>query len=139
MFGIGMPELLIILVIILIIFGAGKLPEIGSALGRGIKNFKKATREPNEIDVTPSCREEDRREEALNTRQDIDPLTCTSYVAATDGRGTAADGRSAAPVRRGRHPPAEVRCRRDAAAGAPPAMHRLPSGPSYRASACWKR
>jgi sec-independent protein translocase protein TatA len=55
MFGIGMPELLVILVIILIIFGAGKLPEIGSALGRGIKNFKKATREPNEIDVTPSA------------------------------------------------------------------------------------
>jgi sec-independent protein translocase protein TatA len=49
-----MPELLIILVIILIIFGAGKLPEIGGALGRGIKNFKKATREPNEIDVTPA-------------------------------------------------------------------------------------
>ncbi len=55
MFGIGMPELLIILVIILIIFGAGKLPEIGSALGRGIKNFKKATHEPNEIDVTPTA------------------------------------------------------------------------------------
>ena len=54
MFGIGMPELLIILVIILIIFGAGKLPEIGGAIGRGIKNFKKATREPDEIDVTPS-------------------------------------------------------------------------------------
>jgi sec-independent protein translocase protein TatA len=54
MFGIGMPELLVILVIILIIFGAGKLPEIGSALGRGIKNFKKATREPNEINVTPT-------------------------------------------------------------------------------------
>jgi sec-independent protein translocase protein TatA len=53
MFGIGMPELLVILVIILIIFGAGKLPEIGSALGRGIKNFKKATHEPNEIDITP--------------------------------------------------------------------------------------
>jgi sec-independent protein translocase protein TatA len=50
-----MPELLIILVIILIIFGAGKLPEIGGALGRGIKNFKKATREPNEIDVTPAA------------------------------------------------------------------------------------
>jgi sec-independent protein translocase protein TatA len=55
MFGIGMPELLIILVIVLIIFGAGKLPEIGSALGRGIKNFKKATREPNEIDITPAA------------------------------------------------------------------------------------
>jgi sec-independent protein translocase protein TatA len=53
MFGIGMPELIIILVIILIIFGAGKLPEIGGAIGKGIKNFKKASKEPDEIDVTP--------------------------------------------------------------------------------------
>ena len=50
MFGIGMPELIIILIIILIIFGAGKLPEIGSGIGKGIKNFKKATRDqPEEI------------------------------------------------------------------------------------------
>jgi sec-independent protein translocase protein TatA len=46
MFGIGMPELIIILVIILIIFGAGKLPEIGAALGKAIRNFKGATAEP---------------------------------------------------------------------------------------------
>jgi len=52
MFGIGMPELLVILVIILIIFGAGKLPEIGGAIGKGIRNFKKATNEPEDIDVT---------------------------------------------------------------------------------------
>ena len=40
MMGIGFPELMVILVIIMIIFGAGKLPEIGSAFGRSIKNFK---------------------------------------------------------------------------------------------------
>ena len=45
MFGIGMPELLIIMVIILIIFGAGKLPEIGAGMGKAIKNFKGATSE----------------------------------------------------------------------------------------------
>lgn len=48
--GIGMPELIIILVIVLVIFGAGKLPEIGAGLGKGIKNFKKATQEP--LDLT---------------------------------------------------------------------------------------
>ncbi|HIC84742.1 MAG TPA: twin-arginine translocase TatA/TatE family subunit [Desulfobacterales bacterium] len=48
MFGIGMPELIIILIIILIIFGAGKLPEIGAGIGKGIKNFKKATQEAQE-------------------------------------------------------------------------------------------
>ncbi len=46
MFGIGMPELIIILVIILIIFGAGKLPEIGAGMGKAIRNFKGATTEP---------------------------------------------------------------------------------------------
>lgn len=46
MFGIGMPELIIILVIILIIFGAGKLPEIGAGMGKAIKNFKSATSDP---------------------------------------------------------------------------------------------
>ncbi|MBN2429713.1 MAG: twin-arginine translocase TatA/TatE family subunit [Deltaproteobacteria bacterium] len=40
MFGLGVQELLIILVLVLIIFGAGKLPQVGSALGKGIKNFK---------------------------------------------------------------------------------------------------
>ncbi|HOG17056.1 MAG TPA: twin-arginine translocase TatA/TatE family subunit [Syntrophales bacterium] len=56
-----MPELLIILVIILIIFGAGKLPDIGNALGRGIRNFKKASKEPDEIDVTPESKKIDEK------------------------------------------------------------------------------
>lgn len=50
MFGLGMPELIIILVIIVIIFGAGRLPEIGAGLGKGIKNFRKATRGDDEDD-----------------------------------------------------------------------------------------
>ncbi len=52
MFGIGMPELMIILVIILIIFGAGKLPEIGGAIGKGIKNFKKSFNDHDELEGT---------------------------------------------------------------------------------------
>ncbi len=51
MFGIGMPELIIILIIILIIFGAGKLPEIGSGIGKGIKNFKKASEEVSKGEI----------------------------------------------------------------------------------------
>ena len=50
MFGIGIPELVIILVIILVIFGAGKLPEIGGGLGKAIRNFKQATKESDSKD-----------------------------------------------------------------------------------------
>ena len=53
MFGIGMQELLLILVVVLLIFGANKLPEIGGGLGRGIRNFRRASSEPDEIDITP--------------------------------------------------------------------------------------
>ena len=53
MFGLGTPELIIILVIVVLIFGAGKLPEIGGAIGKSIKGFKKSIKEPDEIDITP--------------------------------------------------------------------------------------
>lgn len=52
MFGLGLGELVIIMLIVLVVFGAGKLPQVGDALGRSIRNFKKASSE-SEIDVTP--------------------------------------------------------------------------------------
>jgi sec-independent protein translocase protein TatA len=42
---IGLPEMLVILVIVILIFGANRLPEIGRGIGKGIKNFKEATKE----------------------------------------------------------------------------------------------
>ena len=52
MFGLGMGEILIILIIILI-FGKSSLPEIGSGLGKAIRDFRKEIKKPDEIDVTP--------------------------------------------------------------------------------------
>ena len=57
MFGIGMQELLIILVLVLVIFGAKRLPEIGGGLGRAIRNFRQAASEPDEIDINPKDKE----------------------------------------------------------------------------------
>ena len=47
MFGLGFPEIIVIVIIVLFIFGAGRLPDIMGSLGKGIHNFKKAVREPD--------------------------------------------------------------------------------------------
>jgi len=51
--NIGFGELLLILVVLLLVFGSSKLPQLGDALGKSIRNFKKATTEDDSIDVTP--------------------------------------------------------------------------------------
>lgn len=60
MFGLGIGELIIIMVIVLLVFGAGKLGDIGGDFGRAIRNFRKAMSEPEAIDVTP--KEKDQQE-----------------------------------------------------------------------------
>ena len=50
MFGLGTQELLIILVLVMIIFGAGKLPQVGSSLGKGLRNFKKGVSDAGDED-----------------------------------------------------------------------------------------
>ncbi len=52
MFGVGVSELLVVLVIVLLVFGSKKLPEIGGGLGRAIRNFRRASTEPDEIDIS---------------------------------------------------------------------------------------
>jgi len=49
MFGLGTQELMIILVLVMVIFGAGKLPQVGSALGKGIRNFKNGMNDAEEV------------------------------------------------------------------------------------------
>lgn len=53
MFGLGISELLIILIIVMVIFGAGRLPELGSGLGKAIRGFKDSLAGKDAIDVTP--------------------------------------------------------------------------------------
>lgn len=53
MFGLGFGELTVILLIIVVVFGAGRIGDLGGDLGRAIRNFRKALSEPDAIDVTP--------------------------------------------------------------------------------------
>jgi sec-independent protein translocase protein TatA len=62
MFGIGMPAMIIILVIVLVVFGAGRLPEIGAAMGKSIKNFKKATEGKDEIEINAKVEDDGKKE-----------------------------------------------------------------------------
>lgn len=67
---VGPWELAIILVIVVIIFGVGKLPEIGGALGKGIKEFRESTKDPeggHEATTEPAQRVEERRAEPIRT------------------------------------------------------------------------
>ncbi len=61
MFHIGFTEFILIVLIILIVFGAKRLPELGRGIGMGIRNFRKALKEPTEIDITPKDKEKEQK------------------------------------------------------------------------------
>ena len=75
MMGIGFPELMVILIIIMIIFGAGKLPEIGSAFGRSIKNFKTSMKEAQEGDEEVASIEEGSEQGAIEEAKAEEDMT----------------------------------------------------------------
>jgi sec-independent protein translocase protein TatA len=67
-----MGELLVILVIVLLIFGAGKLPQIGDSLGRSIRNFKRATNSDDEIEVSKKKELKKSGAKELDDADDVD-------------------------------------------------------------------
>ena len=81
MMGIGFPELMIILVIIMIVFGAGKLPEIGSAFGNSIRNFKKSMKEAEE--GTEEIGETTDAAKEVTEGENVEPPTAENPVAST--------------------------------------------------------
>jgi sec-independent protein translocase protein TatA len=68
----GMGELLIIMVIVMLIFGAGKLPAIGEALGKSIKNFKRSSNGEDEIEVKKRSELEGKRAAALDSGEEAE-------------------------------------------------------------------
>lgn len=64
MFGFGMPELIIILVIVMVIFGAGKLPELGGALGKSLTNFKKGMNGTDVTEINPKDKNDENSKKA---------------------------------------------------------------------------
>lgn len=70
----GFGEILVVLAVILLVFGANKIPQLGDALGKGIRNFRKSSREDDAIDVTPEKREPDR----LSGGAAVPPATAAS-------------------------------------------------------------
>lgn len=69
MFSVGPMQILLILLIVLLIFGAKKLPEIGGGLGKAIRNFRSASTEPDEIDITNTAKKSQETENSDKPRQ----------------------------------------------------------------------
>jgi sec-independent protein translocase protein TatA len=69
-FGIGLWEVVLIVLVLLIVFGAGRLPELGSALGEGIKNFRKSYRDAKVLDVSSGTQAPTAKDSSGNTPEE---------------------------------------------------------------------
>jgi sec-independent protein translocase protein TatA len=98
MMGIGFPELMVILVIIMIIFGAGKLPEIGSAFGRSIKNFKSSMKEAEAEELDAESSSESTEGETAESSESTESTESTEEV--KEGEGTVAKEGAKKPVKK---------------------------------------
>jgi len=85
MMGIGFPELMVILVIIMIIFGAGKLPEIGSAFGRSIKNFKSSMKEAEAEELDAESSSESTEGETAESSESTEEVNAGEGTATKEG------------------------------------------------------
>ncbi len=83
MFGsLGFTELVLILIIVLIIFGAGKLPQLGEGVGKAIKGFKKSVQEADAIEAEAQAREEQNQAQPMAAQQSApDPSQVSLQVA----------------------------------------------------------
>lgn len=70
MFGLGTTELVVILIIVVVLFGASRLPQIGKGVGEAIRNFKKSVSGETEIDVTPKKDGEEKKEGKEEKKKD---------------------------------------------------------------------
>ena len=75
MFGLGASELVLILLVVVVVFGSTKLPQLGDGLVRAIKNFKRAVTSANEIEVSPKKAEIPGEQPKPSSAQPSDPAT----------------------------------------------------------------
>ena len=101
MMGIGFPELMVILVIIMIIFGAGKLPEIGSAFGRSIKNFKSSMKEAEAEELDAESSSDSTEGETAESSESTESTESTEPTEEVkEGEGTVSKEGAKKPVKK---------------------------------------
>lgn len=69
--NIGWPELIIVLVIVMVVFGAGRLPQIGEGLGKAIRNLKRGLKTDDDIEVTPKEKRVEERGSAKKVSDEV--------------------------------------------------------------------